>query len=372
MDVRRTPALFLALATALAGCSSAGDDEAPAAEAPVSAPVASPTPATSASAASPAPVTSAPAAPVTPSTSPSAAAAPGATRTPRPNPVSIPALMEKEYDGRGLKLGRVLDRNSAYTRYYVTYKSGKLTISGILNVPRGRGPFPALVLAHGHIDTDIYVNGQGLRREQDYLAREGYVVLHTDYRNHASSSDDPRNEVTLRLGYTEDVVNAVLALKKSTLKSIDGERVGLLGRSMGGGVTLNTLVAQPGLVDAAVVFASVSSSTIDNFNRWTRQDGELAERILDRYGTPKQSPEFWRGVSPRTYFDRVTEPLLIHHGTSDSTCPIRWSRTTRDALERRGKDVRMYEYEGEEHAFGPDWPLSMRRTVAFFDRHLAA
>jgi dipeptidyl aminopeptidase/acylaminoacyl peptidase len=67
-------------------------------------------------------------------------------------------------------------------------------------------------------------------REQDYLARRGYVVLHTDYRNHAASDDDPKADMQLRLGYTEDVINAVLAIKKSPLPYLDKERVGLLGR----------------------------------------------------------------------------------------------------------------------------------------------
>ena len=35
-----------------------------------------------------------------------------------------------------------------------------------------------------------------------------------------------------------------------------------------------------------------------------------------------------------------------------------------------GVDARLHTYPGEEHAFVPDWPLSMRRTVAFFRRHL--
>lgn len=287
------------------------------------------------------------------------------------SPVSLPALMAKQYDGRGLRLGRVLARTGDYTRRAVTYRSGDLRISGIINVPRGDGPFPVLVLLHGHIDPDIYVTGQGLMREQDYLARRGYVVLHTDYRNHAGSDDDPRAERRLRLGYTEDVVNAVLAAKKSPLPFIDAERVGLLGRSMGGGVTYNTLVAQPGLVDAAVVFAPVSSRTADNFNRWTRPESPgLADTIIDRYGSPEDDPQFWRGVSPRTYFGRITEPLLIHHGTADDTCPMRWTRATYDALQRRGKDARLFVYDGEGHAFGHRWPLSMRRTVRFLDRHL--
>jgi dipeptidyl aminopeptidase/acylaminoacyl peptidase len=138
---------------------------------------------------------------------------------------------------------------------------------------------------------------------------------------------------------------------------------------------LNVLAVQPGLVDAAVVFAPVSSNTVDNFDRWIRGEpgrSDLADRIIARHGSPERNPAFWRDVSPRTYFDRVTEPLLIHHGTSDDSCPIGWSRRTLAALKQAGKDARMYTYEGEEHAFGPQWPLSMRRTVRFFDKQLGA
>lgn len=310
-----------------------------------------------------------------PSSASPSAAAPADASAPPPvtDPVSLPALMAEEYDGRGLRLGQVLARTSDYTRRAVTYRSGDLRISGIMNVPRGDGPFPVLVLLHGYIDPAFYVTGQGLMREQDYLARRGYVVLHTDYRGHAGSDDDPAAERRLRLGYTEDAVNAVLAVKRSPLPFLDGERVGLLGRSMGGGVTYNTLVATPGLVDAAVVFAPVSSRTADNFDRWIRDERPgLAGQIARRHGLPEDNPDFWRGVSPRTYFDRVTEPLLIHHGTSDDTCPIRWTRASLAALHRAGNDARLFVYDGEEHAFGPQWPLSMRRTVAFFDRHLGA
>ena len=55
-----------------------------------------------------------------------------------------------------------------------------------------------------------------MSREQDWLARAGYVVLHTDYRNHAGSSQDPRAERRLRLGYTTDLINAVNALRATS------------------------------------------------------------------------------------------------------------------------------------------------------------
>jgi dipeptidyl aminopeptidase/acylaminoacyl peptidase len=291
----------------------------------------------------------------------------------RPRPVSLPALFVQEYDGGGLRLGEVLARTDAYTRYFVTYRSDGRRVSGILNVPSRRGPHPALVLAHGFIDPAFYVNGQGLMREQDWLARAGYVVLHTDYRNHAQSDDDPRSERNMRLGYAVDTINAVHALRSTKAVRVDDDRIGLLGRSMGGGVVYNVLTAQPGLVDAAVVYAPVSSRAADNVNRWIRDDpgrDALSDFILRRYGEPRDNPRFWRAVSPRSYFDRITEPVLIHHGTADESCPIRWSRATLRAMKAAGVDARMLTYPGEPHAFIGGWPLSMRRTTAFLDRNL--
>ncbi|MDN3025624.1 prolyl oligopeptidase family serine peptidase [Streptomyces sp. S.PB5] len=295
---------------------------------------------------------------------------PSPTATPAA-PVSIPALIQREHTGSGLRLGTVLARTPAYTSYRVTYESDGLTISGLMNIPRGKGPFPALVLAHGYIDPDIYTTGRGLAREQDLLARNGYVVLHTDYRNHAASDDDPDNDIGLRLGYTEDVIGAALALRDSGRPEIDRDRLGLLGRSMGGGVVYNTLVVAPGLFDAAVAFAPVSARPEENIDHFQRPDGDpLVAEIDAQYGTPEDNPGFWREVSPLTYVDRVTEPLLIHHGTADDTCPITWSERTAAAFSAAGKNVELRRYQGEGHTFYAQWPASMDTTMEFFARHL--
>jgi dipeptidyl aminopeptidase/acylaminoacyl peptidase len=308
-------------------------------------------------------------------TSPPAATTPAPSAQPStaPHPVSLPALMAREYDGRGLRLGDEVASTSTYRGYTVTYRSGDLRISGVLDVPRGAGPFPAVVLAHGYIDPDVYVTGQGMSRELDWFGSHGFVTLHVDYRNHAGSDADPAAERDLRLGYTADVINAVHALRRWQ-GPVDDARVALVGRSMGGGVVYNVLTVQPGLVDVAVVFAPVSSDTVDNFERWIRPDpgrAGLAGRIIRRYGEPAENPGFWRNVSPRTYFGRITEPVLIHHGTSDDICPIRWSRRTAAAMRRAGVDVTLRTYRGEEHAFGPQWPLAMERTTRFVRRQLS-
>ncbi|MDQ1050317.1 S9 family peptidase [Streptomyces sp. V4I2] len=306
--------------------------------------------------------------PPAPTRSPSVSPSP--TRTPV-NPVSIPGLIQREHKGSGLRLGTVLARTDAYTSYQVTYEANGLTISGLMNIPTGEGPFPALVLAHGYIDPAVYTTGRGLAREQDLLARNGYVVLHTDYRNHARSDKDPDNDVNLRLGYTEDVIAAAMALRSSGRPEIDGDRIGLLGRSMGGGVVYNTLVVAPGLFDAAVAFAPVSSRPEENIDHFQRPDGDpIVAEIEAEHGTPEENPTFWKEASPITYLDRVTEPLLIHHGTADDTCPIAWTRQTVAAFEKAGKDVQLRTYSGEGHTFSSQWPRSMDTTMAFFERHL--
>jgi dipeptidyl aminopeptidase/acylaminoacyl peptidase len=208
-------------------------------------------------------------------------------------------------------------------------------------------------------------------RERDYLARQGYITLHIDYRNHAQSDDDPDNDVNLRLGYTEDAINAALALQQYPL--VDPDRIGLVGRSMGGGVVFNALVVRPGLFKAAVAYSPVSSDAVDNFDHFLRRESarsDLVRRIVARMGSPETQPQRWADVSPRTFFDRVKDPLMIHHGTRDESCPIAWSAETVAALRTKGKAVDYYVYPGQRHTFTDQWPLSIRRTTAFLDRYL--
>ena len=96
----------------------------------------------------------------------------------------------------------------------------------------------------------------------------------------------------------------------------------------------------------------------------------VAARILRRYGEPADNPDFWAGISARTYFGDVTEPVLLHHGTADDTCPPRWSRETARLMRAAGVDVTLQTYPGEGHAFGPQFDLSMQRTDRFLRRHL--
>ncbi len=284
--------------------------------------------------------------------------------------LSIPALLFDDASGADFRMEKVLAENEAYTRHYISYSSSGLKISGIMNVPKGEGPFPVLVLNHGHIDTSVYTNGRGLKREQDYLARQGYVVIHPDYRNHAESDDDNRDELAVRLGYAQDAMNALHALRQANPEFADTQKAGMLGHSMGGGVTLASLVSQPDLIDAAVLYAPVSGDLRMSFERWMSRRPEAAKKIEALYGLPEQAPEFWSGVSAETFYSRIAAPILIFHGAKDADVPLSWSQKTLELLRASGKQAELVTYPNAPHEFIQDWPDFMRRSTEFFDRHL--
>lgn len=292
--------------------------------------------------------------------------APSPESTPQPtfDDVSLPAQFERPVRGGGLeRVGPAEDRG-AYTRQEVTYRSDETTISGVLLEPAGDGPFPAVVLNHGYIDPAVYVTGQGMAREQDFLAREGWVVLHTDYRGHAASDPAGPLEHDVRLGYARDALAAAKTLRQ--LDAVDPDRVAMFGRSMGGGVTLNALVMEPDVVDAAVVHASVSSDFVDNLRQFTEPNRpERVEAMSERWGSPEESPGFYGDLSSRTYADRVEAPVLMIHGALDDTCPVEWARESERIFTEEGADVTLRVYDREGHTFDADWPDAMRRTLAF-------
>jgi dipeptidyl aminopeptidase/acylaminoacyl peptidase len=287
------------------------------------------------------------------------------------HPDSILAMSEKKYHGSDLKLGKILEDNEIYTRHSVSYKSEGLKISGIMNIPKGSGPFPVLILNHGYIDPKFYTNGQGLKREQDFFARHGYAVLHSDYRNYAQSDFDPQNEIRPRSGYVEDIINAIESVKKSDLQMLDKENIGMLGHSMGGGIALNIMVIKPDIAKAYALLAPINSDYKVNFDKWVRSDwSDTAQEFIEKYGEPQENPELWDSLSAKNYFYKVSSPVMLHQGTSDDQVPVEWSRELNEMLKKENKNITYYEYPGEGHTFINAQSLVTQRTLQFFDSNL--
>ena len=288
-----------------------------------------------------------------------------------PSTLSVEHFSQMTLSGTHLTLTRVLETHDAYVRHHITYRSNGVLVSGILNIPNGDGPHTLLILNHGFIDPSVYTNGRGLRREQDYLARQGFAVLHSDYRHHAQSDKADQNYRIYdnTLAYAIDVANAILAVRNSTLTNIDASSVGMLGHSMGGGIAQMIAVGKPDLVDVVVLYAPIHGEAWKNFTRW-RDDGPEGKPTLEAHGTPNEAPDFWSGLSQKNYYDRMTSPVLLFQGTNDKDVPREWADEIHALMTDAGVNATYIIYEGEGHEFGPKWSDFMQKSAAFFREHL--
>ncbi|MCA1725053.1 MAG: alpha/beta fold hydrolase, partial [Thermomicrobia bacterium] len=123
--------------------------------------------------------------------------------------------------------------------FVIAYRSDTLTITGLLCLPAGQGdgPWPTLLINHGHFAFNAYDTGYDTLREDLFFAANGYATIATDYRNYAGSDT---GEYQLEPGYTYDVRNLLDAIR--FVAPVDTRRVGMMGHSMGGGITQQVLV----------------------------------------------------------------------------------------------------------------------------------
>ncbi|HEX2913857.1 MAG TPA: alpha/beta fold hydrolase [Chloroflexia bacterium] len=304
-----------------------------------------------------------------PPTTTAPTATPAPTVTPKPAnlpPRSIEAMRARTYDGGEIKLDRLYEQTSAYTAHLIYYQSDGLRISGLMMVPNGPKDqkYPVALVNHGYFNPPEYDSGWDTIRELRYFARNGYITIASDYRNYARS-DKGDNDRTP--GYTDDILNLIEAVKK--FPQADPSKITIMGHSMGGEITLNALVVSKD-IKVAALFGSMSADAADNYYariKW--RGGDTPEKAI--YGDPAQNAETYRLMSPLTYFQDITAPVIIHSGTNDTTTPPAWSEKIYKALQSLNKTTEFYSYKGEGHSLnGAAFDTAMARTLAFFNKAL--
>ncbi len=290
------------------------------------------------------------------------------TITPTPNPFvgyTIEALSARTYGGGVIQNEGVLTNGGAFTRYMVKYRSEGLELYGFLNVPDGEGPFPVVVMLHGYIEPAEYSMLDYSTRYADALAKAGYIVVHPNLRGYGASDDayDP-----VGIGDTIDTLNLLALIRTQAgasglLEKADGERIGVWGHSMGGGIVLRVLEIDND-IDAAVLYASINADEKVNLAYFDSDDGR---------GNPAihTTDEVLRTLSASTYLDRITAPLSVHHGAADTVVPLEWSNQLCSDLGALQKEVYCYFYENQPHTFQNSGDtLFIQRMVEFFDQQL--
>ena len=307
--------------------------------------------------------------------------------TPTPHPMSsytIEGLRQRTYPGGTIRIRETLTQTTHYTRYYIDYPSDGLTITGIMQVPRGIGPFPVIILNHGYIPQERYWSGADTWGAAGYLNRHGYLTIAPDFRSWGES--DTANSF-FSTGQLIDTLNLVSSLH--SLPNVDLTRIGMWGHSMGGGITLKALTIDR-RIKAAVLYAPVSAKEGEILDRWgpgctADQPFPLADkcggaeilvqdvdgRTLWAYADAINNQPLLERMSAGNYLSDISVPVQIHIGNADTVTPPRWSEDIRDALQAAGKNVEYFAYPDQGHLFqGESHWRFMQRVTDFFDRHL--
>src|SRR5688572_17146389 len=177
-------------------------------------------------------------------------------------PYTIDGLRQHDFQSGEIHIRSTLEENEAYTSYLIDYPSDGLTITGVMQIPAGKGPFPVILMNHGFFSRSVYSSGDGTDRASAFLAEHGYITLASDYR---SWGDSDVGNSFFYSGLVIDVINLINALP--SVKAADADRVGMWGHSMGGGVTMKVLTIDP-RVRAAVLYSPVSADFVDIIGRW--------------------------------------------------------------------------------------------------------
>lgn len=315
-----------------------------------------------------------------PASSPSSTFTPAPTATATPHPLTIQALRDREYPASEIVIEETLPAGANYHRYLVSYTSEGLRIYALLTIPYGDPPdngWPAIVFNHGYIPPDIYRTTERYVAYVDAFARNGYVVIKPDYRGHGDSQGRARGGYGSP-DYTIDVLHALSALRNHPLTNPD--RIGMWGHSMGGYITLRSMVVREE-IRAGVIWAGVVASYPDLLDRWSRRrdepgptrtprPGSWRLSLIELYGSPLANPAFWDSLSSNSYLADLSGPLQLHHGTADDSVPLEFSQSLLQQVQAVGGQAELFEYPGDNHNISAYFSLAMQRSIDFFDLHL--
>jgi dipeptidyl aminopeptidase/acylaminoacyl peptidase len=256
-------------------------------------------------------------------------------------------LRSRAYGTGEIEMVSVMEETANFTRYLFAYPSDDLRITGMLNRPRGEGPFPVVILNHGWYPLDVYQTGNGTRLAADYLANNGFLTLSPDYRNHAGSDDAPN---VFRAGHVIDTLNLIPLAQQ--LPEAQPGRILMWGHSNGGAITAKVIEVSDQIA-AALIYAPASSNIVEDY--WFRVERTALRgseiNAVNWPVRPEEAPDLYARLSPLNYADYVTADVLIIWGDQDEIVPRKWPEDLYTSLRNAGKEVEFVVFDGQPHSF---------------------
>jgi len=234
---------------------------------------------------------------------------------------------------------------------------------------------PAIIMVHGGVHgdfDDLYVP------QVRSLVSRGYIVVAPEYRGSTGYGRGHYDAIDYGGKEVEDAIGAVGFLA-ALVPNADTSRVGIMGWSHGGFISLHAIFRRPELFKVAVAHVPVA----DLVSR-IRSHSPGYQRIFAEQpgfaGTLEANPKPYIDRSPVAHVRELRTPLLVHAASNDDDVYIEENHNLRDSMVAAGKDkAGLYTYREWQdppggHAFSrvdtPQGRESWTETVAFLDRYL--
>jgi dipeptidyl aminopeptidase/acylaminoacyl peptidase len=265
----------------------------------------------------------------------------------------VPVLIAQFARGETRTLWGVDLKDTTYKEVAFLNPTQDIDLAGMLFLPEGDGPFPAVVVIHGagtsRRDNTWYLTFVS------YLQDQGIAVLLPDKRGSESSEGDWRTASFQDLA--TDTLSAIAYLQAEYPQTISD--IGILGASQGGQIAPIVATQSPdvsfviNLVGSAVPFRE---ALLFEENNNLRQMGLLPG--LSNAITPLSTiyirkvaqKDFWDAVGewdPLPYWKEVSVPGLVLYGKVDSNVP---SQASADRLATLGNpNIQVVVFEGSGH-----------------------
>lgn len=235
----------------------------------------------------------------------------------------------------------------------ITYRSsvGDFDIPAYLFQPlQRRGPrgHAALVWVHGGVHSNWGITMFPFVKEA--VAR-GYVVICPEYRGSTGYGEAFHKAIDYGGYEVDDVVSAVAYLK--TLPHVDPERLGIMGWSHGGYITLLSVFRDETPFKAAAAIVPVTNLVFRLSYKGPSYQRDFSTQVRIQ-GLPFEKRDLYIQRSPLYLVDKLKTPLLVHVATNDLDVNYVEDQQIVDALRSRKPDLA----ETKVYVDPPTWGTS--------------
>ena len=255
----------------------------------------------------------------------------------------------------------------------ISWTNDKFNVQGWLLSPlkiEAGKKYPMVVVVHGGpaaAATPRFVSqGEEAGSMVRDLTGKGYFVFMPNPRGSygQGTAFSGANKRDFGGGDWRDILAGVDAVEK--VAPVDGQRLGLMGHSYGGFMTMW------GVTHSQRFKAAVAGAGIANWISYYGQNG-IDQWMIPFFGASAyDDPAIYRAASPIESIKAAKTPTLIYVGERDVECPPAQSTEFWHGLKAMGVPTSLVIYDGEGHSIRkPENQRDQRaRTVAWFDRYL--